>query len=64
MTIFADQPAAVPAGHTWGFNDFFPRSLTSTGQTIQFAIEGFHTATLLPKGMSVAADDADQRHLG
>ena len=58
LTITADQPAAVPAGHNWGFNDFFPRSLTvHKGQTIQFAIEGFHTATLLPKGMSSAADE-------
>ena len=57
LTITADQPAAVPAGHNWGFNDFFPRSLTvHKGQTIQFVIEGFHTATLLPKGMSSAAD--------
>ena len=57
LTITADQPAAVPTGHNWNFNDFFPRSLTvHTGQTIQFAIEGFHTATLLPKGMSAAAD--------
>jgi plastocyanin len=57
ITIVADQPAAVPAGHTWGFNDFFPRSLTvHKGQTIQFVIQGFHTATLLPRGLSAAAD--------
>jgi plastocyanin len=57
LTIVADQPAAVPAGHTWGFNDFFPRSLTvHKGQTVQFVIQGFHTATLLPKGLSAAAD--------
>ena len=57
LTIMADQPAAVPAGHNWGFNDFFPRSLTvHKGQTVQFAIEGFHTATLLPKGVSAQAD--------
>ena len=58
LTIFADQPAAVPAGHTWAFNDFFPRSLTvHAGQTVQFVLEGFHTATLLPKGVSAAADE-------
>jgi plastocyanin len=57
ITIVADQPAAVPAGHTWGFNDFFPRSLTvHRGQTIQFVLQGFHTATLLPKGLSAATD--------
>jgi len=57
LTIFADQPAAVPTGHTWGFNDFFPRSLTvHKGQTIQFVLEGFHTATLLPRGLSAATD--------
>ena len=57
MTIVADQPAAVPSGHTWAFNDFFPRSLTvHRGQTIQFVIQGFHTATLLPKGLSAATD--------
>ena len=57
LTIMADQPAAVPKGHLWAFNDFFPRSLTvHKGQTIQFAIMGFHTATLLPKGMSAATD--------
>ena len=57
LTITADMPAAVPAGHNWGFNDFFPRSLTvHKGQTIQFVLQGFHTATLLPKGLSAAAD--------
>ena len=57
LTIVADQPAAVPAGHLWGFNDFFPRSLTvHKGQTIQVLIEGFHTATFLPRGTSAAAD--------
>src|SRR5450759_1973968 len=57
LTITADRPDQVPSGHLWGFNDFFPRSLTvHEGQTIQFVIEGFHTATLLPKGTSVAAD--------
>ena len=57
LTITADMPAAVPAGHNWGFNDFFPRSLTvHKGQTIQFVLAGFHTATLLPKGASAVAD--------
>jgi plastocyanin len=57
LVIQADQPAAVPAGHLWGFNDFFPRSATvAAGQTIGFAIEGFHTATLLPAGVTPEAD--------
>lgn len=57
LVIQADQPAAVPAGHLWAFNDFFPRSATvAQGQTIGFAIEGFHTATLLPAGDTVSAD--------
>lgn len=57
LTITADQPAAVPTGHLWGFNDFFPRSLTvHKGQTIQFVLQGFHTATLLSKGSSAVAD--------
>ncbi len=58
LTITADMPAAVPAGHNWGFNDFFPRALkVPTGSTIQFLIEGFHTATLLPAGASAAQDE-------
>src|SRR5689334_18341549 len=58
LTITADMPSAVPAGHNWGFNDFFPRAVSvPTGATIQFAIEGFHTATLLPGGVTAAADD-------
>jgi plastocyanin len=57
LTITADMPGAVPAGHNWGFNDFFPRSLTvHKGQTIQFVLQGFHTATLLPKGAGAVAD--------
>lgn len=57
LTITADMPAAVPAGHNWGFDDFFPRALTvARGRTIQFAIEGFHTATLLPHSVTVASD--------
>ncbi len=57
LVIQADQPAAVPAGHLWGFNDFFPRHATvAEGQTIGFAIEGFHTATLLPAGVTPESD--------
>jgi plastocyanin len=57
IVISADMPAAVPAGHMWSFNDFFPRHLSVTqGQTIGFAIQGFHTATLLPAGVSAAQD--------
>ncbi len=57
LTITADRPEAVPAGHLWGFNDFFPRSLTvHRGQTIRVAVEGFHTATFLAKGTSAQAD--------
>jgi len=57
IVISADMPGAVPAGHMWGFNDFFPRTLRVTqGQTIGFAIQGFHTATLLPAGVSAQAD--------
>ena len=58
LTITADQPPNVtPKGHLWAFNDFFPRSLTvHKGQTIQVALDGFHTATFLPRGVSAAAD--------
>ncbi len=57
VTVTADMPAAVPAGHNWAFNDFFPRSLkVATGSTVQFALEGFHTATLLPAGVTAAQD--------
>ncbi len=53
ITITADNPAAVPAGHLWTFNDFFPRTLSvHQGQTIELAIAGFHTATLLPAGVT------------
>ncbi len=52
LTITADRLDAVPAGHVWAFNDFFPRGLkVHQGQTIQVAIEGFHTATFLPAGV-------------
>jgi plastocyanin len=57
FTIAADRPAAVPAGHKWAFNDFFPRSATiETGGTFQFVNQGFHTATLLPPSWTPAAD--------
>ena len=55
ITITADAPGAVPAGHLWSFNDFFPRSLSvHQGQTIQLAVAGFHTATLLPAGVTAS----------
>jgi plastocyanin len=58
FTITADRAAAVPAGHLWAFNDFFPRTATiETGGTFQFTNEGFHTATLLPLSWSQAADN-------
>jgi plastocyanin len=57
FTITADRASAVPAGHIWAFNDFFPRAATiATGGTFQFTNEGFHTATLLPTSWSEAAD--------
>ena len=53
LTITADRAAAIPAGHLWGYNDFFPRTLSvKRGATIRFSIQGFHTATLLPAGVS------------
>ena len=58
FTITADRATAVPTGHKWSFNDFFPRTATiATGGTFQFTNEGFHTATLLPTSWSVAADN-------
>jgi plastocyanin len=58
ITIVADMPTAVPSGHNWSFNDFFPRGLSvAQGTTIQFAVEGFHTATLLPAGVTAAQDE-------
>ena len=57
IIVTADMPGAVPAGHMWAFNDFFPRTLrVAQGQTVGFAIAGFHTATLLPSGTSAASD--------
>lgn len=59
LVVTADMPSAVPAGKNWGFDDFFPRALTvAQGTTIGFAIEGFHTATLLPAGKTAAQDYA------
>ena len=58
FTITADRAAAIPAGHKWSFNDFFPRSATvAQGSTVAFATEGFHTATLLPLSWTSAADN-------
>ena len=58
FTITADRAAAVPVGHRWAFNDFFPRTATiETGGTFQFTNEGFHTATLLPLSWNEAADN-------
>ncbi len=57
FTITADAAAAVPAGHKWAFNDYFPRSATvAQGTTIAFAAQGFHTATLLPTSWTPAQD--------
>jgi plastocyanin len=51
LTITADRAAAIPAGHNWSYNDFFPRAISvHRGATIRFAIQGFHTATLVPAG--------------
>lgn len=58
VTVTADMPAAVPSGHNWAFNDFFPRSLrVAQGETVQFMLEGFHTATLLPAGLTPRQDE-------
>lgn len=52
LIITADQPSAVPAGHNWAFQDFFPRTLTvAQGTTIGFNVQAHHTATLLPPTM-------------
>jgi plastocyanin len=57
-TVIADMPSAVPAGHLWAFNDFFPRTLSvPTGSDIQFLNEGFHTFTVLPAGTSARQDN-------
>jgi len=64
FTIAADNAAAVPAGHNWAFNDFFPRSATiAQGGTFQFTngggANGFHTATLLPLSWTAPVRTAD-----
>jgi len=57
INITADMPSAVPKGHNWGFNDYFPRTVTvAQGSSIRFDLLGFHTITLLPVGMTPAAD--------
>lgn len=55
--VTADRPGAVPSGHNWSFDDFFPGTFSvHTNRVVQFRIMGFHTATLLPKGMTAAQD--------
>ena len=57
-TVTADQQSAVPAGRLWGFNDFFPRTVTvQTGTDIQFNNQGFHTFTVLAAGTSAWQDE-------
>jgi plastocyanin len=52
-TITADWAAGVPQGEIWGFNDYFPNSISvPRGSTLHFEIQGFHTVTLLPAGMT------------
>jgi plastocyanin len=56
-TVTADMPSAVPAGHLWAFNDFFPRTVSvPTGSDLQFINEGFHTFTILPAGATAQQD--------
>jgi plastocyanin len=58
FTITADRASAVPAGHKWSFNDYFPRTATiAQGSTVEFTNEGFHTTTLLPTSWTVQADN-------
>jgi plastocyanin len=55
--VTADRPGAVPSGHNWSFNDFFPRTFSvHRNQVLAFSLQGFHTATLLPKGVTEAQD--------
>jgi plastocyanin len=56
---------ASPSGHNFTYVDFFPHSATTVhlGDVIDFAwnagsLDGFHTATLLKPGQSVAAGEA------
>ena len=56
-TVTADMPSAVPAGHLWAFNDFFPRTVSvPTGSDLQFINQGFHTFTILPAGTTARQD--------
>ena len=65
LTITADRMAAVPAGHNWSYNDFFPRTVyVHQGATVRFAIQGFHTATLLPSGVTPSAARSSMGLLG
>jgi len=53
LTISADRAGAIPAGHHWNYNDFFPRTLSvQRGSIIRFSIQGFRMAILLPAGQS------------
>ena len=62
FTITADRAAAIPAGHKWAFNDYFPRTATiAQGSTVEFTTEGFHTTTLLPLSWTPAADNRSRR---
>jgi len=56
--ITSNQPGAIPPGHNWIFNDFFPRTLTITrGTVIEYRKDNaFHTLTLLPHSTTVNAD--------
>jgi plastocyanin len=57
-TVTADMPSAVPAGHLWAFNDFFPRTVSvPTGSDLQFINQGFHTFTILPAGTTAKQDN-------
>src|SRR5262249_38941410 len=57
--ILADNPAGVPQGKFWAYNDYFPRTATvATGTSVSFSMLGFHTATILPTGTTVSADMA------
>jgi plastocyanin len=56
--VTADMPSAVPAGHLWAFNDFFPRTVSvRTGTDLQFISQGFHTFTVLAEGTSAKQDE-------
>ncbi|MDQ6795477.1 MAG: hypothetical protein M3067_11815 [Chloroflexota bacterium] len=55
--VTADRPGAVPSGHNWSFDDFFPRTFSvHRDRVLAISIQGFHTATLLPSGMTAAQD--------